>query len=73
MTDTLLDVSDQIAAELERDDDDGEALRETLAAGVTAYYIEDDTPPRHAIKHYPDGRRELILMERGFDRLVRPL
>lgn len=72
MTD-ITDVSEQIAFELEHGEEDEAALRDTLSAGVIAYYAEDDTPPGHAVKHYPDGRRELIRMEHGRDHLVRTL
>lgn len=73
MTDTLLDPLEALAAELELDDDDGHAAREHLEAGRSIYYAEDDTPPGHVIKHYPDGRRELIQMERDVDHFVRAL
>lgn len=58
MTD-VLDVSEQIALELERDDG-GRAADDHLRSGFPIYYAEDDTPSGMMIKEHPDGRRELV-------------
>ena len=58
-------------AALEAGDDS--AARASLAAGVPIYYAEDDTPADCVIKKYPDGRRELITLENGQEKLVRSL
>ena len=54
------DVSEQIARELEADDDPGEAAESMLAAGFPIFYAEDDTPAGWLIKEYPGGRRVLV-------------
>lgn len=44
---------------------DDNAFAPHFAAGHAVYLREADTPPRHVVKQFPDGRRELI----GFDAL----
>ena len=53
--------------------DDGEAARAHLAAGRAITYLEPNTPPGHVIRRYPDGRRELVRVERDGDTVVRTL
>lgn len=48
----------EFIAGLESEDDF--AVRELLAEGWPAYYIEDDTPAGLVIKEHPDGRRQLV-------------
>lgn len=48
------------------------AVRACLAAGVPVYYREDDTPAGATIKEYPDGRRELIRVDKGGERVIKP-
>ena len=52
---------------------DDSASRASLAAGVPIYYAEEDTPPTCVIKKYPDGRKELITLENGQEKLVQTL
>lgn len=49
------------AAELARDD--GEAARAHLAAGRAVPYVDENTPPGHVVRRYPDGRRELVRVD----------
>ena len=44
---------------------DDNAFAPHFAAGHPVYLREADTPFRHVVKQFPDGRRELI----GFDAL----
>jgi hypothetical protein len=54
--------------------DNESAAREHLAAGRAISYREDSTPPRHVIREYPDGHRELIFIDTdGKEHVVRPL
>ncbi|OIQ80724.1 hypothetical protein GALL_375210 [mine drainage metagenome] len=41
--------------------DDGAAAKEHLAAGRPIYY-GDDAFPGEVIKEYPDGRRQIVVM-----------
>ena len=50
--------------------DDGEAVRTHLAAGRAISYRDPDTPPGHVIRRYPDGRRELVRIDREGDTVV---
>ena len=52
---------------------DDSASKASLAAGVPIYYAEEDIPHDCVIKKYPDGRRELLTMEDGREKLVRHL
>lgn len=54
-----LDVSEQIAFEIEQDDG-GHAADDHLRAGFPIYFAEDDTPAGFLIKEYPGGRRQLV-------------
>jgi hypothetical protein len=49
-----------------------EAGLEHLAAGYPIYY-SDDEHPGEIIKHYPDGRREIVRLEDDEEVCVRPL
>lgn len=66
-----VDLWDIIAKGLKRDGDF--AVREHFAASRPVYTWEDDTPPGLAIKHHPDGRRELVRHCREGDEIVRVL
>lgn len=48
---------------LTRDDDDS-AAREIWAAGMTVPIVRDDTPVGHVIHIHPDGREELVRVDR---------
>lgn len=54
-------------AEFDRDirRDDDTAARDRLARGLWITYCEDDTPPGHVVREYPDCRRELRRVEGG--------
>lgn len=51
------------AVEPELAREDGDAAQEHLAAGRAVPYLDDDTPPGHVIRRYPDGRRELVRVD----------
>ncbi len=51
------------SVEAELAEDDGEAVREHLAAGRPVPYLDPDTPPGHVMRRYPDGRRELVRVD----------
>ena len=42
---------------------EGEAARAHLAAGRAVPYVDDDTPPGHVMRRYPDGSRELVRVD----------
>lgn len=44
--------------------DDDTASREILASGLPIHIARDDTPAGHVIRIHPDGREELILVDR---------
>lgn len=48
-------------AELGRES--GEAAQAHLDAGRAVPYLDDDTPPGHVMRRYPDGRRELVRVD----------
>jgi len=50
--------------------DDGEAARQTLAAGHPIYVCEADTPKGRVIKQHPDGRRELVYFDQAGEHVV---
>jgi hypothetical protein len=52
---------------------DNGASQASLAAGVLIYYAEDETPSDCVIKKYADGRRELITLFNGNEKLLRIL
>lgn len=52
-------------------EDDGAAANAHLAAGRPIYYGTADTPPGHAVKEYPDGRRELVRFDHLGEHRVR--
>ncbi len=55
-------------------EENGNALRDVLAAGVPGYTREDDTPAGLLIRHNPDGTRQLVrLAIDGPDTVVRDL
>jgi hypothetical protein len=43
---------------------DDSASRAILAAGRPIYIAREDTPPDHVIRVYPDGREEIVLLDR---------
>ena len=49
--------------ECELDSDTGEAAKAHLAAGRPIYYM-DPAYPDQIVKEYPDGRRELVQVDR---------
>ena len=49
--------------ERELDSDTGEAAKAHLAAGRLIYYM-DPAYPDQIVKEYPDGRRELVQVDR---------
>lgn len=53
--------------------DEGEAVRAHLAAGRFVSYRKPDTPPGHVIRRFPDGRRELVRIDRDGDAVVAQL
>ncbi|BBK38252.1 hypothetical protein STAQ_33300 [Allostella sp. ATCC 35155] len=65
------DLGDLLIEGVEREGD--RAVREHFAAGRAVYYWEEDTPKDHAIRKYPDGRRELVRREAGKVVVVRSL
>lgn len=58
------------SVEAEVVEDDGEAVREHLAAGRAISYRDPDTPPGHVIRRLPDGRRQLVRIDRDGDTVV---
>lgn len=64
------EAGEEIWRELEKADGDGGAAREMLAAGFPIYYREASTPSGLQIKHHPDGRRELVRVQRSGDEVV---
>ena len=46
-----------------REDDDS-AAREILASGMPISIARGDTPPGHVVRVYPDGREELVAVDR---------
>ncbi len=61
----------EFLAGLESDDDF--AVRELLAEGFPAYYIEDDTPAGMVVKEHPDGRKQWVRGAGANERVVRDL
>jgi hypothetical protein len=59
---------DEFALALDRDD--GAAVRDHLAAGNPVYYNTLTTPRGVVEKHYPDGRRELVMFDLDGEHLV---
>jgi len=57
---------DAFEAEFEREiaKDDDSAAREILASGRAIHIARDDTPAGHVIRVYPDGREELVAVDR---------
>lgn len=53
-------------AELERElaKDDDSAAREIWASGEPIHIARDETPPGHVICVHPDGREELVRVDR---------
>ena len=49
-----------------------EAGLEHLAAGYPIYYMDDDYPGE-IVKHYPDGRREIVRREDDKEVFVRAI
>lgn len=45
-------------------EDDDSAAREILASGMAVPIVRDDTPAGHVIRVYPDGREELVRVDR---------
>lgn len=45
-------------------EDDGSAAHEMLAAGIPIHVANDDTPPGHVVRIYPDGHEELVRLDR---------
>ena len=45
-------------------EEDDSAAREILASGVPIHIARDDTPPGHVIRVHPDGREEIIRVDR---------
>lgn len=64
---------DWTSLEAELVPDDGEAARAHLAAGRAIAYREDDTPAGHVILEHPDGRRELVRVDRDGDTVAATL
>jgi len=56
--------SGQIIRILESDSDDGQAAKSHLAAGRPIYYCDDGYPDQMILK-WPDGRRELVGMDKA--------
>ena len=50
--------------ERELDSDTGEAAKAHLAAGRPIYYM-DPAYPDQIVKEYPDGRRELVYVDKA--------
>lgn len=48
---------------LAREDDDS-AATEMLASGIPIHIVRDDTPKGHVIRVHPDGREELVAIDR---------
>ncbi len=61
---------DWTSVEAELVEDDGEAVRAHLAAGRAIPYREEDTPAGHVIRLSPDGRRDLVRVDRDGDAVV---
>lgn len=57
---------ESLEREFERltNDDDDSAAREIWAAGLAVPIVRDDTPAGHVIHIYPDGREELVRVDR---------
>ena len=53
-------------AELERElaKDDDSAAREIWASGAPVHIARDDTPRGHVVRVHPDGREELVRVDR---------
>lgn len=51
----------------------GEAARAHLAAGRAIAYRDEDTPAGHVILRHPDGRRDLVRVDRDGDTVVASL
>jgi hypothetical protein len=54
-------------------DDDGAAAREHLESGNPIYYCEPSTPDGTAVKHYPNGYRELVTFDETGEHFVATL
>lgn len=65
---TALDHCDsgRLEADFERMaiEDDDSASREILASGRPIHIARDDTPPGHVLRIHPDGREELVRVDR---------
>ena len=46
-------------------EDDDSAASEMLAAGIPIHISREDTPVGHVIRVHPDGREELIIVDRA--------
>jgi hypothetical protein len=57
---------DAFEAEFEREimQDDDSAASQMLAAGRPIHVAREDTPPGYVIRIYPDGREELVAVDR---------
>ncbi|WP_454882974.1 hypothetical protein [Sphingomonas oryzagri] len=45
-------------------EDDDTAARKMLTSGMPIHIARDDTPAGHVIRVYPDGREELVRVDR---------
>jgi hypothetical protein len=61
----------ELIAWLENPDDF--AVRELLAEGWPAYYIEDDTPDGLVVKEHPGGRKQWVRGAGANERVIRDL
>ena len=66
MEKTLDNYGSRLEADFDRMafEDDDTAAREILASGTPIHIARDDTPPVHVIRVYPDGREELVRVDR---------
>jgi len=54
--------------------DDGRAVKDLLAKGISAYYSDDETPDGLLIREQPDGTRQLVRVNfDGDDTVIRDL
>ncbi len=76
MANKIIDPLDEMWEELGRDlmkgGDESEANR-LLAKGIPVYYVEEDYEGDEIIKKYPDDHKEIIVIERGLEIVVRQL
>lgn len=49
------------------------AVRELLAEGWPAYYIEDDTPAGMVVKEHPDGRKQWVRGAGANEQVIRDI